>query len=93
MGTIYIEKTIKRNRKNGGIIRIDTEACDILEGIINRLNSNISICKLASTLIKNAAENNVIEEKRTTQLGFFEDKEIFIDKNGVIHDREENCKL
>lgn len=73
MGVIYIDKKkpikkeikIARDRPGGsGIIRINKEACDVLEGIINKLtNDDISICKLASLLIINAAENNIIKER------------------------------
>lgn len=49
--------------KGGGIIRIDDESCDILEGILDRLNSKISVKELASTLIKAAADNAVIKEE------------------------------
>lgn len=51
------------NTKGGGIIRIDDETCDILEGILDRLNSKISVKELASTLIKAAADNAVIKEE------------------------------
>ncbi len=79
MGVIYIDKKkpikkeikIARDRPGGsGIIRINKEACDVLEGVINKLtNDDISICKLASLLIINAAENNIIKEKRGRIMG------------------------
>lgn len=67
MQTIYIKskpKTIAR-RKDGssGIIRINEEACDILEGLLNRIRTNMSVCELASILIKGAVENNIIKEE------------------------------
>lgn len=49
--------------KGGGIIRIDDEACDILEGIADKLESKISIKELASTLIRSAANNAIIKEE------------------------------
>lgn len=52
------------NRKGGGIIRIDSEACDVLEGILDNLNTDISVRQLASLLIKEAANNAVIKEER-----------------------------
>lgn len=49
--------------KGGGIIRIDDESCDILEGIADKLTVTISIKALASTLIKAAADQAVIKEE------------------------------
>ena len=47
----------------GGIIRIDEETCDILERILDELNTQISVKELASTMIKAAADNAVIKEE------------------------------
>lgn len=49
--------------KGGGIIRIDDASCDILEGILDKLNSKTSVKELASTLIKAAADNAIIKEE------------------------------
>lgn len=49
--------------KGGGIIRINDETCDILEGIADKLETEISIKELASTLIKAAADNAIIKEE------------------------------
>ena len=45
------------------IIRIDEEACILLEDILNNLEREISVCQLASTLIKTAVENGIIKEE------------------------------
>lgn len=70
MGNLYINtnKPVRRiartYRKNSGIIRLNNEACDILEDILNELNDeNISICNLASTMIITAAEQNIIKKR------------------------------
>lgn len=47
----------------GGIIRIDEETCDVLEGILDKLDTKISVKELASTLIKAAVDNAVIKEE------------------------------
>lgn len=49
--------------KHSGIIRIDEEACVLLEDILNNLEREISVCQLASTLIKTAVENSIIKEE------------------------------
>ena len=49
--------------KGGAIIRIDDEACDILEGVLDKLGTKISVKELASTLIKAAADNAIIKEE------------------------------
>lgn len=54
--------TITRDR-HSGIIRIDEEACVLLEGILNKLTREVSVCQLASALIKAAIENAVIREE------------------------------
>lgn len=66
MGTIYISSKkkpiITRSRNGGGIIRLDEEACDIIEGTILELKGEISVKELASALIKHAANDNIIKE-------------------------------
>jgi hypothetical protein len=56
---------IKRDETRGGdgIIRIDGEACDVLEGILNQLESPMSVRELASVLIKEAANYAIIKEE------------------------------
>lgn len=49
--------------KGGGIIRIDEETCGVLEGILDKLDSKISVKELASTLIKATADNAIIKEE------------------------------
>ena len=50
-------------RQKAGVIRIDEEACDILEGIAKKLEASVSIKELASSFIKAAADNAVIKEE------------------------------
>ena len=56
---------ITRDNKHGGggIIRIDEETCDVLEGILDKFDSKVSVKELASTLIKAAADNAIIKEE------------------------------
>lgn len=49
--------------KHSGIIRIDEESCLLLEDILNKLEREMSVCQLASTLIKAAVENSIIKEE------------------------------
>lgn len=49
--------------KHNGIIRIDEESCILLEDILNNLEREISVCQLASTLIKTAVEHGIIKEE------------------------------
>lgn len=49
--------------KHSGIIRIDEEACVLLEDILNNLRSDVSVCQLASTLLKEAINNSIIKEE------------------------------
>lgn len=49
--------------KHSGIIRIDEETCVLLEDILNNLEREMSVCHLASTLIKAAIENSIIKEE------------------------------
>lgn len=58
------KKHISRDaERGGGIIRIDDEACDILEGILDKLNTKLSVRELASLLIKEAANHAIIKEE------------------------------
>lgn len=54
--------TITRD-KHSGIIRVDEEACILLEDILNKLEHDMSVCQLASTLIKAAVNNSIIREE------------------------------
>ena len=58
--------TITRD-KHSGIIRVDEEACILLEDILNKLEHDMSVCQLASTLIKAAVENSIIREEWTDE--------------------------
>lgn len=59
-----VKQRIKRDEKRSGdgIIRIDGEACDVLEGVLNQLESYMSVRELASLLIKEAANQAIIKE-------------------------------
>lgn len=58
------KKHITRDaERGGGIIRIDDEACDVLEGILDKLNTKLSVRDLASLLIKEAANHAIIKEE------------------------------
>lgn len=54
--------TITRD-KHSGIIRVDEEACILLEDILNKLEHDMSVCQLASALIKAAVNNSIIREE------------------------------
>ena len=54
--------TITRD-KHSGIIRVDEESCILLEDILNKLEHDMSVCQLASTLIKTAVNNSIIREE------------------------------
>lgn len=54
--------TITRD-KHSGIIRVDEEACVLLEDILNKLTHDMSVCQLASALIKAAVNNSIIREE------------------------------
>lgn len=62
-------KTKKKHRisiardRHSGIIRIDEESCLLLEDILNNLDDEMSVCCLASTLIKAAVNNSIIKEE------------------------------
>ena len=58
--------TITRD-KHSGIIRVDEEACILLEDILNKLEHDMSVCQLTSTLIKAAVENSIIREEGTDE--------------------------
>ena len=58
--------TITRD-KHSGLIRVDEEACILLEDILNKLEHDMSVCQLASTLIKAAVENSIIREEGTDE--------------------------
>ena len=65
---IVIKSTSKKKvsisrDKHSGIIRIDEDACVLLEDVLNNLEHDISVCQLASTLIKEAINNSIIKEE------------------------------
>ena len=55
-------KPIISRRENGdGVIKIDAEACDILEGFLEKLGSDITVRQLASEFIKAAANDAIVK--------------------------------
>ncbi len=56
-------KVMKINRSSGGdgVVRIDEEACCILEEMLEKLCGTYSVKELASVLIKHAADDVVIK--------------------------------
>jgi hypothetical protein len=51
---------IKRDRK-GAVIRINSQAADVLEGLLDQAGGRISIMELASSLIEYAAKDTIIK--------------------------------
>lgn len=52
---------INRNPRGEGIVRIDSEAADILEKFLSEAGAGLSVKDLASSLIKYAANDTVIK--------------------------------
>lgn len=55
------EVRINRNGKGDGIIRVDSEAADILEKFLSEAGIGLSVKELASSLIKYAANDTIIK--------------------------------
>lgn len=55
--------TRTKRKKGGGIVRIDEDACLAIEQLCEDVGGNISISKLTSELIKQAAKEAVIMVK------------------------------
>lgn len=55
------EVRINRNNRGDGVIRVDSEAADILEGFLSETGTGLSVKELASSLIKYAANDTVIK--------------------------------
>lgn len=58
-------KAMKINRSSGGdgVVRIDGEACCILEEMFEKLGGGYSVKELVSVLIKHAADDAVIKTR------------------------------
>lgn len=54
-------KAISRGTCGDGIIRIDPEAADILEGFLEKTGGQVSVKELASSLIRYAANDTIIK--------------------------------
>lgn len=51
---------ISRGARGEGIIRIDSEAADLLEGFLQKANGELSVKDLASDMIKYASNDTII---------------------------------
>lgn len=65
---IYIKsrppvKRIKRDAKGGGVIRINEEACDVLESVLEQITTEISVRELASIFICFAMDHGIVKEE------------------------------
>lgn len=54
------EVKISRGARGEGIIRIDSEAVDVLESFLQKANGELSVKDLASNMIKYASNNTII---------------------------------
>lgn len=54
------EVKITKNARGDGVIKIDSEAVDILEKFLSKAEGNLSVKDLASTMIKYASDDTVI---------------------------------
>lgn len=55
------EVRINRNGKGDGIIRVDSEAANVLEKFLSETGTGLSVKELASSLIKYAANDTIIK--------------------------------
>lgn len=55
------KRAISRGACGDGVIRIDPEAADILEGFLLKTEGQVSVKKLASSLIRYAANDTIIK--------------------------------
>lgn len=55
------KKRIKRtSNRDSGIVRVDAEACNIIDGLLDKLEGNWSVSALVSQIIVKASELNII---------------------------------
>lgn len=64
---IYIKprpriRRIKRDAKGGGVIRINKEACSVLDRVLEQVECDISVSELASKFILFAMEHGIVKE-------------------------------
>lgn len=57
------ESIISRQKNGDGVIKIDAEACDILEDFLRELGEDVSVRQLASAFIKTAANYAVVKRE------------------------------
>lgn len=55
------KRAISRGACGDGVIRIDPEAADILEGFLLKTEGQVSVKELASSLIRYAANDTIIK--------------------------------
>lgn len=62
------EVRISRNARGEGVIKIDSEAADMLERLLTEAGSlNLSVKELASSMIKYAANDTIIKVEEETE--------------------------
>lgn len=54
------EVRISRGARGEGIIRIDSEAADVLESLLQKTKGELSVKELASSMIKYASNDTII---------------------------------
>lgn len=63
------EVKISRGARGEGIIRIDSEAADVLESFLQKANGELSVKELASSMIKYASNDTIIRVEEEDQDG------------------------
>lgn len=63
------EVKISRGARGEGIIRIDSEAADLLESFLQKANGELSVKELASSMIKYASNDTIIRIEEEDQDG------------------------
>lgn len=63
------EVKISRGARGEGIIRIDSEAADVLENFLQKANGELSVKELASSMIKYASNDTIIRIEEEDQDG------------------------
>ena len=63
------EVKISRGARGEGIIRIDSEAANVLESFLQKANGELSVKELASSMIKYASNDTIIRIEEEDQDG------------------------
>jgi len=63
------EVKISRGARGEGIIRIDSDAADVLESFLQKANGELSVKELASSMIKYASNDTIIRVEEEDQDG------------------------